>query len=264
MESTIDVVSLAVATAFVLLLSPCALAFGYWLATREWRGKWHDMAVWEEKHGREIEDERQRLWRHVKRLWDERDEAILDARDLIGLVDSARKSYWDLRLEWRDITRSLAQSRETARRLNRRCQYAESIAAKKSRRIEELAARCEELEKQLASPDDLQNYNSVPPNCTRYVTIKRFCREDEAVAEEGVGAVGRPICRCGNCGHQLTEVRPGKHQCDWCDGQGGTIDEIPHDHEMERQCLDAVDAGDETTLQDRIDELEQKGGDNAP
>ena len=25
--------------------------------------------------------------------------------------------------------------------------------------------------------------------------------------------------RCGECGHELTLVRPGKYQCDWCEGE---------------------------------------------
>lgn len=30
-------------------------------------------------------------------------------------------------------------------------------------------------------------------------------------------ALAEPVMPCGDCGHQLTEVRPGKHQCDVCD-----------------------------------------------
>lgn len=48
---------------------------------------------------------------------------------------------------------------------------------------------------------------------------------DPCICDDGVGemrfridaALAVPAMPCGDCGHPLTEVRPGKHQCDVCD-----------------------------------------------
>lgn len=41
--------------------------------------------------------------------------------------------------------------------------------------------------------------------------------QDDSLRERIDAGLAEPVVPCGDCGYPLTEVRPGKHQCDVCD-----------------------------------------------
>jgi hypothetical protein len=48
-----------------------------------------------------------------------------------------------------------------------------------------------------------------------YARLKALLTKADVLDEDAEGVVHK----CGTCGRYLTKVRPGKFQCDWCEGK---------------------------------------------